>query len=273
MSDIADLFKSVALPVMPEVGMALINTLDQPGTSLDKIQSLVAQDPTLSAKLLALANSAAFGLPRKVDSLGHAAQLVCLSRIRTLALSACLHNAFQMPEGMVSTDFWRYCTDCAGYSQWLASGLDDRLNVDRHSAWLVGLMLRLGQLIIAHAQPDTVAAIELKPCGPGERWKREVAAVGFDEGEVMAELARRWNFPSEFVHALLLVASPLTARPISPLAGVVHLGSLLADQPDATAEAIENLPVPVMGALALKYGWMKSTFPDAADFINVAQSD
>ena len=89
----------------------------------------------------------------------------------------------------------------------------------------------------------------------------------------MAELARRWNFPSEFVHALVLVASPLTARPISPLAGVVHLGSLLADQPDATAEAIENLPVPVMGALALKYGWMKSTFPDAADFINVAQSD
>ncbi|MCB2042986.1 MAG: HDOD domain-containing protein, partial [Rhodoferax sp.] len=85
MSDIADLFKSIALPVMPEVGMALINTLDQPKTSLEKIHSLIAQDPTLSAKLLALANSAAFGLPRKVDSLDHALKLVGLSRIRTLA--------------------------------------------------------------------------------------------------------------------------------------------------------------------------------------------
>lgn len=273
MPDIADLFKTVALPVMPEVGMALINTLDQPRTSLDKIQSLIAQDPTLSAKMLALANSAAFGLPRKVDSLDHAVKLVGVSRIRTMALSACLHNAFSMPEGMDSAEFWRHCTDSAGYAQWLASGVDARLDVDKQSAWLIGLMLRLGELIIAHAQPDLVASIEQAPCAPGERWKREHAAVGFDEGEVTAELARRWNFPSEFVHALLMASAPLAEKPIAPLAGVVHLGSLLADQPEATADAIETLPVPVMDALALKYGWMKSTFPDPAGFINIAQAD
>ncbi len=273
MSDISELFKSVALPVMPEVGLALITTLDQPRATLNQIQSLIAQDPTLSAKLLARANSAAFGLPGKVDNLGHAVRLLGLARIRTLALSACLHNAFAMPDGMDSTDFWRHCTDCAGYAQWLATGLDDRLDIDSHSAWLIGLMLRLGELIIAHARPDTVAAIEQLPCAPGERWQREQAAVGFDEAEVTAELARRWNFPSEFVHALLLASSPLTENPIAPLAGVVHLGSLLADQPDANADAIETLPVPVMEALALKYGWLKSTFPDPANFINFAKSD
>lgn len=270
MSDIADLFKSVVLPVMPEVGLALITTLDQPNASLDKIQSVIAQDPTLSVKLLALANSAAFGLPRRVDNLGHAARMVGLSRIRTLALSACLHNAFSMPDGIDSTEFWRYSTDCAGYARWLATGLDEQLNVDSDSAWLVGLMLRLGEVIIVHAQPDAVAAIAQSPCAPGERWKRERAAVGFDEAEVTAELARRWNFPSEFVHALLLASSPLTETPIAPLAGVVHLGSLLADQPEADAEAIDTLPVPVMDALALKYGWLKTTFPDPASFINVA---
>lgn len=273
MSDIADLFKSVVLPVMPEVGLALINTLDQPRASLDRIQSLVAQDPALSAKMLALANSAAFGLPRRVDNLGHAVKLVGLSRIRTLALSACLHNAFPMPEGIDSTDFWRYSTDCAGYAQWLATGLNERLNVDSHSAWLIGLMLRLGELVIAHARPDVVASIERLPCAPGERWTREHAAVGFDEAEVTAELARRWNFPPEFVHALLLVSSPLTEKPITALAGVVHLGSLLADQPEANADVIDTLPVPVMDALALKYGWLTSTFPDPAGFINIAQPE
>jgi HD-like signal output (HDOD) protein len=273
MSDISDLFKSVVLPVMPEVGVALINTLDQPGTSMDKIRSLISRDPTLSAKLLALANSAAFGLPRRVDSLEHAIKLVGLSRIRTLALSACLHNAFSMPEGIDSTDFWRYSTDCAGYAQWLATGLDDRLDIDSHGAWLIGLMLRLGELIIGHSQPDMVESIEQQPCAPGERWRREHATVGFDEGEVTAELARRWNFPSEFVHALAFASSPMVDKPVAPLAGIVHLASLLADQPDANAETIDTLPVPVMEALALKYGWMKSTFPDPADFINVAQPD
>src|SRR5690606_12258418 len=135
------------------------------------------------------------GLPRKVESLDHAVKLVGLTRIRALALSACLHNAFSMPQGIDSTAFWRYSTDCAGYAQWLASGLEARLDVDAQNAWLVGLMLRLGELIIGHARPDAVAAIEQLPCAPGERWRRESDAVGFDEAEVTAELARRWSFP------------------------------------------------------------------------------
>ncbi len=270
MSDIADLFKTVALPVMPEVGIALITTLDQPKTTLARVQSLIAQDPTLTAKLLALANSAAFGLPRKVDTLDNAMRLVGLSRIRTLALSACLHNAFAMPDGIDGTDFWRYSMDCAGYAQWLANGLDDKLDVDSQRAWLIGLMLRLGELIIAHAHPDTVAQIEASPCAPGERWARERAAVGFDEAEVTAELARRWNFPNDIVHALLMTSAPLVEQPMAPLAGVVHLASLLADQPDANADAIESLPVPVMNALSLKYGWMKSNFPDSTAFVTIA---
>ena len=66
MSDINDLFKSVALPVMPEVGIALINTLDNPKTQLSTIHELISKDPTLTVKLLAMANSAAFGLSGKV---------------------------------------------------------------------------------------------------------------------------------------------------------------------------------------------------------------
>lgn len=272
MPEIAELMKSVALPVMPEVGLALIGTLDRPKTTLDSVRLLIAQDPTLSAKMLALANSASFGLSRKVDNLEHAVKLVGLTRIRTLALSACLHNAFSMPDGIDSIDFWRYSTDCAGYAQWLASGLDDRLNVDPQQAWLLGLMVRLGELIIVQSQPQTVDAIEQLPCAPGQRWARERQAVGFDEAEVTAELARRWHFPAEFVHALLLASSPLGEPPIAPLAGVLHLATLLADQPDADVNAVDALPVPVMNALALKYGWMKSNFPDTTSFLNISSA-
>jgi len=269
MTDIADLFKSVALPVMPEVGLALITTLDEPNTTLARVQALIGQDPALTAKLLALANSAAFGLPRKVADLDSAMKLVGLGKIRTLALSACLHNAFSFPAGIDSAGFWRYSMDCAGYAQWLATGLDDGLDVDSQSAWLVGLMLRLGELIIGSARPELVEQIEKSPCAPGERWTRERQLAGFDEGEVTAELARRWSFPRHIVHALLLATNPRIEPPIAALAGVVHLASLLADQPDANAGAIDTLPVPVMGALALKYGWLQSNFPDPATFMNI----
>jgi HD-like signal output (HDOD) protein len=159
--------------------------------------------------------------------------------------------------------------NCAGYAQWLCGGLDEDLEVDRQKAWLAGLMLRLGELIIGQAIPAAVAQIEARPSQPGERWEREKELAGFDEGEVTAELARRWNFPSDVVHALLFASDPLIERPMAPLAGILHLAGRLADVPDSDAMAIDQLPVPVMAALALKYGWMKSDFPDAGSFVDI----
>lgn len=269
MPDISTLFETVALPVMPEVGLALIATLDDEDAPALKIQRLIAQDPVLTAKLLTLANSAAFGLSRKVASLDAAMSMVGLSKIRTLALSACLHNAFSVPEGIDTATFWRYSMDCAGYAQWLCGGLPRDLEVDRQKAWLAGLMLRLGELIIGQAFSAAMEAIEAKPSQPGERWKREKSLAGFDEGEVTAALARRWNFPSDVVRGLLFASDPMVEQPMTPLAGVLHLAGRLADVPDADAAAIDNLPVPAMAALRLKYDWLKSDFPAAGSFVDM----
>lgn len=269
MTDLADLFRSIPLPVMPEVGLALIETLDDDDAPMSRIGALIARDPALTARLLALANSAAFGLPRKVATLDNALRLVGVSRLRTLALSACLHNAFSVPEGMDAKRFWRYSMDCAGYAQWLCGGLGQGRTVDPQKAWLTGLMLRLGELLIAQAFPEDIEAIEAEPCAPGERWQREKERTGFDEGEVTAELARRWNFPSDVVHGLLLASDPMAETPITPLAGILHLAGRLADVPDADAGAIDELPVPVMAALELKYGWLQAQFPERGSFLDI----
>lgn len=267
MTDISELFNSVELPVMPEVGLALITTLDNDETTVLEIGQLIARDPALTVKLLALANSAAFGLPRRVATLDAALRLVGMSRVRALALSACLHNAFSMPEGIDGGLFWAYCMRCAGLSSWLVEGVDPDLALDQHKAWLAALMLRLGELVIGHAMPHRVRDIQAAQGDATERWNRERLACGFDEGEVMAELSRRWNFPSGIVQTLALVSDPLAEHPMPPLAGVVHLAARLADMAEAGAQAIDTLPVPVMSALALKYGWMKTQFPDGSAFV------
>lgn len=265
MAELSALFSSIALPVMPDVGLALINTLDDEDTPTSRIRELIAQDPALSAKLLALANSAAFGLARKVSTLDSALSLVGISKVRTLALSACLHNAFAMPQGIDSGTFWKYTQRCAGYAQWLADGVDE----DRQRAWLTGLMLRLGELLIAAAHPAGMAAVAQQPCKPGERWERQRSLCGFDEGQVTAELARRWNFPTTIQFSLRLASDPLSHKPPVPLSGILHLAARLADLPDPDAESIDTLPVPVMAALRLKYGWMKTDFPDGSRFVAI----
>lgn len=269
MPEIADLLKNTQLPVMPEVGMELIATLDDEDTPVSKIQALIARDPALTVKLLALANSAAFGLKRQVASLDAALSLVGLARVRALALSACLQNAFSLPHGIDRTAFWKYCMRCGAYAQWLAGGVGGAASLDKQKAWLAGVMLRLGETSLGHAFPEAVAKFEAQGEEPGSRWLAEKAVAGFDEGEVMAELARQWNFPADIVVGLRLAGNPLPTKPIVPLAGVLHLAARLADIPDADAKAIDTLSVPVMSALELKYGWLQSSFPAADSIVSL----
>jgi HD-like signal output (HDOD) protein len=155
---------------------------------------------------------------------------------------------------------------CAGYARWLAGGLD----MDAGQAWLTGMMLRLGELLIAQSSPQALVEIEKPPSWPGSRWEREKRLIGFSEGQITAELARRWNFPMLMVQALERAYDPLVEQAFSRMGAVIHLAGLLADTPQAQAEAVNTLPQDVITALALDVDWMRRSFPASDSFINVS---
>lgn len=266
MSDISKLFQSVKLPVMPEVAHALIRTLHDADASLMEVRKLIAKDPTLTAKVLRLANSAGYGLQREVSSLDEATALVGLLQVRTLALTACLNVAFPMSSGLDRSEFWRFSMACAGYAQWLAGALQ----LDSQQAWLTGMMARLGELLIASHSPASLLEIEKLPHIPGDRWKREQRALGYSEVQVTAELARRWNFPLGIVDGLNAATDPLSSQAINELGAVLHLAAWLADMPFSEAAIVDALPVDVITALGLDREWMRTNLPRPDSFFDVS---
>src|SRR3990167_7392025 len=152
MSTLSAFFESAKLPVMSEVVHALIRTLNDPDSSATQVEAIIAKDPALTANLLRLANSAQFGLSRQVLSLDHAITLMGMSRVRALALSTSISTAFPQVPGLDRTAFWKFSMACAGYAQWLAGGA----GLDPQQAWLAGMMLRLGELIIGQKSPDAL---------------------------------------------------------------------------------------------------------------------
>ena len=266
MTDISKYLQSVTLPVMPEVAHALIRTLNDDDADMISVCAVISKDPALTATLLRMANSAMFGLSRSVNTLDAAVNVIGMTQLRARALSICMAKVFAMPATLDRLDFWRYCMVCAGYTRWLAS----KSGLDEQQSWLIGMMLRLGQLTIAKQSGAQMEAIELLPRTPGERWARERALVGFDEGAIMAEIARRWDFPDDVVDALGAASDPMAASQFSRLAGVVHLAALLADQgadqgqpaPDSL-DALNALPAAVLSALGLNADALKASMPDA----------
>nr|WP_315463974.1 HDOD domain-containing protein [uncultured Rhodoferax sp.] len=226
MADIHTLFQTVKLPVMPEAAYALIRTLNDEDADIATVRDIIAKDPVLTTTLLRMANSALFGLSRSVTSLDKAVSVVGMSQIRARALNICMSQTFTLPEGVNRLEFWRYSMVCAGYARFLAS----KAGVDEHHAWLTATMLRLGELVLSLHHPDVIAPLEQLPRAPGERWARERALSGFDEGQITAEVARRWDFPAAIVEALAQCADGQQAARHSRLSAVVHLAGLWADQ-------------------------------------------
>jgi HD-like signal output (HDOD) protein len=269
MPQLAEFFQAVRLPTMPEVAHSLIKTRNDEDAAVEQVRSAISKDPSLTVKLVRLANSARFGLPRTVASLEDAIMLTGMSQVRTLALSACLNDAFPMIAGLDRKEFWTQSMACGGYAAWMARPLE----IDPQAAWLAGMMLRLGELIIGQRLPQALSEIERLPHLPGGRWEREVHLLGFTESQVTAEMARRWNFPDSIVRALNAASDPMAARPFSRLGGVLNLAELLAEMAphagDAEA-AIAALPQDVIQALKLQPDWMLSHFPDVDSFIDVS---
>lgn len=266
MAEISSYLQSVRLPVMPEVAHALIRTLNDDDADITSVRDVISKDPALTATLLRMANSAIFGLSRSVTTLEAAVNVVGTSQIRARALSICMANVFALPPAMNRMAFWRNSMTCAGYAKWLAVAK----GMDEHQAWLTGMMLRLGELVIGQKDQACIEKIELTPIQPGERWSRERTLCGFDEGQLTAEIARRWDFPDAVVNALAASADPLQGTTFSELGAVVHLAALLADHPTVTVETLGDLPEAVVHKLELNLMWMSMHLPDAEAFNDIS---
>jgi HD-like signal output (HDOD) protein len=264
--DLNRLTRSVVWPVMPEAGQALIKTLGEDKADTFAVCRIIKKDPTLTANLLRMANSAMFGLSGQVDTIERAVSLVGLSMVRTRALSLCMAQASPFPPDLNRMAFWQYSLRCAGYAQWLA----DLCEVDDQEAWLCGLMLRLGGLSVVQAHPELGRALNTQSLTSAERWQLQRSLVGFDEGEVTAELARQWDLPQPLIRGLRNSAQPLISVELSRLAAVLHLAARLADSDTLTPRSVEQLPGLLLQTMALDTITLMTTGPEASAISDVS---
>jgi len=258
--------KVVKWPVMPEVGQALINTLNKEDIDTFTVCRIIGKDPALTATLLRMANSAMFGLSGSVDTLERAVNVVGMSQIRARALMICIVQNCVLPLGIDRLEFWRFCLLCAGYARWLA----DLCEVDDQEAWLCGMMLRLGEINLGQVRPFAMPLVEAKPIQPGERWLRQRQLIGFDEGEITAELAQHWDFPDALVKGFRHTAQPLVPSEFRKLSVVLHLAARLADGGAVTAKTADNLPVVLLQMLQLEPQTLLLDAPDANTLADVS---
>ena len=243
------LAQPVALPSLPRAVALLMSELAHPEPSLRRLNQFFGTDPALAARLLELANSATFQMPRQMAGIPEALALLGTAQLRALVSSAPLTTSRSVP-GVNMQQFWRYSLHTAK----LARSLAGIVHQDQIAAYTAGLLHALGELVIHLADPEKaqsvntlVAPLDLR------RSKIEQRIFGYDYGQVTAALALRWQLPEVVVDALRHQGAPFENQAYEPLAGVVHLAAWRARAREAELSDRE-LAVSFPGEIGLTLG-------------------
>ena len=268
------LAQPVALPSLPRTVALLMSELAHEEPSLRRLNQLFGTDPALAGRLLELANSHTFQVPRQIAGIPEALALLGIAQVRTLVTSAPLGTASRSVPGVHMQQFWRYSLNTAK----LARSLAGIVHQNQTAAYTTGLLHALGELVIHLADPDKAQSVNtLVAPFDLRRGTIEQRIFGYCYGHVTAGLARRWRLPEVVVDALHHQSAPFDNNAYEPLAGVIHLASWRARAREAELGEKE-LAVSFPGEVGLALGldidmvlqqdpidWTAK--PEAADYV------
>ena len=231
------------LPTLPNYVLDLNALLSNASVDLKKVGAVIRTDPSLSAQVLRLCNSALFGLRRRVISIEQAAVLLGTERLRTLVLTCSLMQfaGKRLTSGQLIS-FWQHSFLCALLSERIARQVD---YFEKEQAYLGGLLHDIGQLPLWIVVLDEEA--KRRPLPPPD-WPDNVALereyFGMDHCRVGRSMAVAWNFMPSFVDVFEHHHHPDRAQHDPYLVGIVAAADKFLmtqrEAPEATAEPAQG---------------------------------
>jgi len=179
------------LPPFHPAAMKLLNISGESETAMTEFEQVFKSDPALTADLLMVANSAAFGFRARVDNIRHALSLLGLERVRslgfTIAMSIYVRNLAGSDEVRL---VWAHSTATAVIADVLGRLYN---SPGIYTAGLVHDLGRLGLLLSVGKQYGDVLTKEFADMP--ESMKLEKVLFGVTHCEAGELVSRTWGFP------------------------------------------------------------------------------
>ena len=225
--------KQVAsVPVLPQVVSRLLAIIGGHDHSLHDMVKIVETDASLAARVLRVANSAAFFRGQTVDTLSKAILNLGEKLVAGIAIGSCTTKLFNHPlDGYESEagDLWDHSLRTAIAARETASFASKKISTDL--AFTAGLLHDIGKAIISEFLNGYTEEIT-NQCDIGQVEDfvaAEKGLVGTDHAEVGFALARHWNLPDPICTSIKNHHYPKRAdEENQELVYVVHIGDILA---------------------------------------------
>jgi putative nucleotidyltransferase with HDIG domain len=196
------------LPTIPEVARHLMVAVNQQSTTAKHLADLIGRDPSLTANLLRLANSAFFGLQRRVTDIRHAVTLLGFTTVRDLVMTLSLWGTIgdRDPTTRLRRKLlWAHCAGVGALAKLLAKKVG---KVDAGEALSAGLLHDIGKLLLGLRLGTTYWDM-LDDVGVGNPTGLEEEAFRIHHGTVGQYLLQLWGLPATLSEAVSRHHEPL----------------------------------------------------------------
>lgn len=248
------------LPSMPAVIQKIIASYTNENLDITSLARLIARDQGLSAKVLRVANSPFYGLPRTIASIQDAILVMGFTSVRSIVLSAGFVNAFPATAGSLFDRhaYWKHSFRVAGYAKALAQSLRE----DSQMAFTAAMFHEIGQIILDVCIPDQFAQILQEQAMSGHNMAEiEQAQLGFNHAFIGAEMARIWNFPPDIEDTIRYWAIP-DHEPFHAVTGIVYV-SVQLESGLSGEDLIRHLPKTLCRNLNLSWERIEADLPES----------
>ncbi|HYW81619.1 MAG TPA: HDOD domain-containing protein, partial [Spirochaetia bacterium] len=199
-----------SLPHFPETIGEIVRLSEDPRATLSRIAGKVGTDPTLTADLLKLVNSAHYVLPRRVINILQAVKIIGMKGLRGLLYSYGAQQVMGEKYAEMKT-LWEHSYRTAFYAFMLARTYKPKSDI-LDDVYVAGILHDLGQIIVTYLHPDAMEQIA-KFCKEKDIPMRilEHFSFGLNHADIGALIAMKWNFPDALIQGIKYHHDPLMA--------------------------------------------------------------
>jgi putative nucleotidyltransferase with HDIG domain len=184
---------------MPNVAQQVLSLLSNPDTTAEKLQDIISADQALAARILKIANSPFYGIPRAIRTLSMAIMILGYKMIRNSVIATST-KSINKRIGLMEVMMWEHSVGVSIASYLIAKEIRFP---DPEEAFLAGLLHDIGKQILNNYDSEKYMRVIEKAYNDDVTFYfAEKSIFGFSHPEVGALVIRKWRLSEELENAI-----------------------------------------------------------------------
>ncbi|MFA5519165.1 MAG: HDOD domain-containing protein [Spirochaetota bacterium] len=200
-----------SLPTFPENIVTLQRMCSSTDTTLEEIAENIAKDPSLTADVLKLSNSAGFITGKRITTIKEAVKIIGFRNLN-LILTASAARKILSDRYKKFEAIWDHSARVAFYARLIAR--KKNLTAVAESVFISGLLHDIGKIILLSMDSSIVNTISEITKDKQLRSSSilEEISIGISHAEIGGLIAEKWNFPESLFMAIKNHHSPMNSE-------------------------------------------------------------